>query len=422
MSPCCRVLLRCCCFLPRPPEQRGRRRDAQPPLSPVAGLPDDDDLLAEILVRLLPKPSSLPRASLVCKLWRSIATDAAFRRRFRARHRKLPVLGAFLDSATELKFVPLLDLPDRIPSERFSLDLHADGYRSWSVLGCRHGRVLLINRAAHVLLVFEPVSGDTHRIILPPVFARDGFTATANGAVLCAAGDDQDHVHGDCHTSPFKVVVVGTIEQQRIAVACVYSSETGVWGDIASTAEQCQGYVSSFPCILIRTALYWFLTGYGYNDAILQFDLDNQSLTLISKPPAGPVGYQSRIIRGEDGGLGLAILSYPRLQLWDFKVDCHGVATWMPWKKINMDQMLGPKANSAIIVGYAEDADAIFMSIYKASYSRGLTIVQLEPMMVKECHGRFSANIYHPLTSFYTAGIAKTRSTPVIEPHQPSSP
>jgi hypothetical protein len=47
--------------------------------------------------------------------------------------------------------------------------------------------------------------------------------------------------------------------------------------------------------------------------------------------------------------------------LWDRKVDCHGVATWMPQKNINMSEMLGLKANSAQIVGYAEDADAIFM-------------------------------------------------------------
>jgi hypothetical protein len=44
---------------------------------------DDEDLLQEILLRLPPKPSSLPRASLVCRGWRSILSDPEFLERFR---------------------------------------------------------------------------------------------------------------------------------------------------------------------------------------------------------------------------------------------------------------------------------------------------------------------------------------------------
>uniref|UniRef100_A0A0E0B7P7 F-box domain-containing protein n=1 Tax=Oryza glumipatula TaxID=40148 RepID=A0A0E0B7P7_9ORYZ len=60
-----------------------RRR--QRPTSP-APLLDNDDLLSEILLRLPPQPSSLPRASLVCKRWRRLVSDHGFLRRFRARH------------------------------------------------------------------------------------------------------------------------------------------------------------------------------------------------------------------------------------------------------------------------------------------------------------------------------------------------
>ncbi|KAF8697294.1 hypothetical protein HU200_035883 [Digitaria exilis] len=65
-----------------------RRRRRLRPASPVT-LPDkdNDDLLSEILLRLPPQPSSLPRASLVCKRWRRLVADPHFRRRFRARHR-----------------------------------------------------------------------------------------------------------------------------------------------------------------------------------------------------------------------------------------------------------------------------------------------------------------------------------------------
>lgn len=47
-----------------------------------------DDLVGEILLRVKPgQPECLVRASLVCKLWRRLIADPAFRRRYRAFHR-----------------------------------------------------------------------------------------------------------------------------------------------------------------------------------------------------------------------------------------------------------------------------------------------------------------------------------------------
>ncbi|KAM0834922.1 hypothetical protein ACQ4PT_063272 [Festuca glaucescens] len=72
----------------------GRRRPR--PHSPAAGPLEDDDLLREILIRLPPQPSSLPRASAVCKRWRRLVSDPSFFRRFRLHHcRNLPLLGFF---------------------------------------------------------------------------------------------------------------------------------------------------------------------------------------------------------------------------------------------------------------------------------------------------------------------------------------
>ncbi|KAK1629160.1 hypothetical protein QYE76_003475 [Lolium multiflorum] len=56
---------------------------------------EDENLLQEILLRLPPQPSSLPRASLVCRRWRSTLSDPKFLRRFRKHHRDPPLLGFF---------------------------------------------------------------------------------------------------------------------------------------------------------------------------------------------------------------------------------------------------------------------------------------------------------------------------------------
>ncbi|KAJ1262338.1 hypothetical protein BS78_09G099200 [Paspalum vaginatum] len=47
-----------------------------------------EDLVGEILLRVPPgEPACLVRASLVCKPWRRVVSDPAFRRRYRAFHR-----------------------------------------------------------------------------------------------------------------------------------------------------------------------------------------------------------------------------------------------------------------------------------------------------------------------------------------------
>ncbi|XP_044408682.1 uncharacterized protein [Triticum aestivum] len=372
---------------------------------------EDDDLLSEILLRLPTLPSSLPRASLVCKRWQRLATDAIFLRLFRGRHLKPPMLGAFSKAsvAGEIVFTPLLDPPDRIPTERFSLRVCGeDAPDVCHVFGSHHGHVLVINWRTLELAVFDPVSGDRRTIVIPPECGDSGLIID-NGTVLClcAARNYQGHVHGDCHSRPLKVVLVGrdkTVHPQA-AFARVYSSETGMWGDIISSAEPCTGALSRHPCTFIGSALYWRLIGGG--DGILEFDLDNQSLTVIDWPTDDPVLTNSCTIRGEDGGVGVALLLYPNLEMWDRKVNHRGVATWVLRKTTDMTGMLGPESANAYIVGYDEDADAVFMLILIDGdpCSPFLIIVQLESMKVKEYYGSSIAeNYYYSFRSFHTAG------------------
>ncbi|CAO2038917.1 unnamed protein product [Urochloa humidicola] len=50
-------------------------RRGRPSSPAAASLPDNDDLLSDILLRLPPAPSSLSCATLVCKRWRRLVTN-----------------------------------------------------------------------------------------------------------------------------------------------------------------------------------------------------------------------------------------------------------------------------------------------------------------------------------------------------------
>jgi hypothetical protein len=72
---------------------------------------EDEDLLEEILLRLPSQPSSLPRASLVRKRWRTILSSPQFFTRFRKRNGKPPLLGFFVGDfgMNPVVFTPVLD-------------------------------------------------------------------------------------------------------------------------------------------------------------------------------------------------------------------------------------------------------------------------------------------------------------------------
>ncbi|KAJ1255717.1 hypothetical protein BS78_K169500 [Paspalum vaginatum] len=187
--------------------RRRRRRRASPLGPPLAASPlEVDDLLWEILLRVSPQPSALPRASLVCKRWRRVVSDPLFLPRFGAHHRKAPLIGYFEQRFGErdIVFSPILEPPDRIPPRRFSSlgRAVAGACREIDIiqlLDCRHGRVALIDMSdtGFTLFVCDTVTGGIARLAVPPEFED----WSVNGAVLCAAGE-QGHVHGACHASP----------------------------------------------------------------------------------------------------------------------------------------------------------------------------------------------------------------------------
>ncbi|KAL6883572.1 hypothetical protein ACP4OV_010986 [Aristida adscensionis] len=132
-----------------------RRRPTSASPAPAPAL-EDEDLLWEILLRLSPLPSSLPRASLVSRRWRRVVSDPGFLRRFRAHHRTPPVLG--LLGYLEGDFTPTLDAPDRIPAARF-LHPPRPAHHNSLFSGCRHDLALRFSSRLEEFLVWNPVTG-----------------------------------------------------------------------------------------------------------------------------------------------------------------------------------------------------------------------------------------------------------------------
>ncbi|KAK1645589.1 hypothetical protein QYE76_063394 [Lolium multiflorum] len=401
--------------------RRGRRRRGKSPADPES-LPLHEDMLREILLRLPPQPSSLLRASAVCKNWRGLITDPRFLRRFRAHQGKPPLLGVFESHIWGIKFRSTLGPPDRIPPERFDLQHQIDrrsGIRL-GLLGCRHGRVLLLDDKRNKVIVCDPITGEHHRLDVPPAFR--GFYIY--GAVLCAAADD-GHVHGSCHSSPFNVVLMslsrgGDKDEyddehdygDTSPMACVYSSETAVWGNLISTMDRCE-LDEVNPGILIGNALYWSSKSVIPNrnvlhldylaDDVVEFDLDRQSLAVIKGPPSLNGSLRHQIIRAEDNALGLAIFSHGRFEVWQRWVSCHGGTTWLLHNTFEVHTLLGlpPQIEGSMrkmeILGYDEDNRAIIVFVDGNVY-------MVQPMSTqfrKLYESRYPIKC-HPFASFYT--------------------
>ncbi|XBI05486.1 hypothetical protein VPH35_133647 [Triticum aestivum] len=346
-------------------------------------------MLTEILLRLPPQPSSLPRAAAVCKRWRGLLIDPGFFRRFCTHHREPPLLGVF-QCHDQLEFTPVPAAPDRIPPA--SLDL--PNRDLWvRLLGCRHGRILILNRVHTEVLVWEPISSGQHHVPVPPEF-NSGYI---NGAVLCAVRDE-GHVHGNCYYStPFNVVLLLMRRKDCRPLASVYSSETDTWGGLISAQvpyRHCFG-----TCITT-------LVG---NEGILVFDLEQQNFDVLEGPSGFYRCHSHQIIQADDGMVGLAILSDndQSIQMWERKVNCHGVASWVQWKTIEMHkipglprQVEGEKASLEFIRGYVEDTDMIFLYVKRSVY-----VVQLKSMQSRKlCEVSNTRTYCHSFRCFYAPG------------------
>ncbi|CAM0953431.1 unnamed protein product [Alopecurus aequalis] len=321
-------------------------------------LPDglDDNILSEILLRLPPQPSSLPRASAVCKRWHNVVCNPGFCRRFRRHHRRnAPLLGFFDPSL--ISFVPTLHAPNRVLPGRFSLLQD----RRHVSCGSRHGLLLIleVKEPCRHILVWDPVSGDQGRVDIPPEFEKG-----------------RNHRRGDAN----------------------------LWGDIISMQLSHKAYMMRFtfdnlilnPGVLVGDSLYRELDISG----ILEFDLKRKSLDVIRVPVIMYIDRFS-VIRDEGGGLGFLYLIDFTAQLWRRKTDSDGVASWVLGRTIELDNLLSldPNQHVRILVqGFAEENNLVFLSTVI-----GLFLVQLQSLHFTFMEHSEYNFMYHPFESVYTA-------------------
>ncbi|OEL33419.1 hypothetical protein BAE44_0005562 [Dichanthelium oligosanthes] len=376
--------------------KRGRRSARRRP----PRLPDDDDILAEILLRLPPQPSSLPRAGVVCKRWRRIVTDPHFVRRFRARHGTPPVLGFFRPSC---RFFNAHDQepPNRVPASRFYLRRWCRRHTrrgSWSLMiGSRHGLVLygFFNKLEFFseFMVVDPMSG--HRSLVVNPHGHPHTTLITAVVVSLAGGVDR---------RSFRLVMLSSHDYQPRVTASVYSSESGVWNCSVATLvlPLAYSYFIYHPSTLVGDAVYWLLD----EGLIIQFDLETHTLAIIKQPPAADAGFgfadkNRHVVTAEDDGhLGFAVLSEFSIQLWEREIEINDdAAEWVLRKTIQLEKVLSMELKEEHlkclwIAGFSEESDVIFINTHC-----GVFTIHLESMQVRKVHRRGLFHI-HPYSSF----------------------
>jgi hypothetical protein len=287
--------------------------------------------------------------------------------RFRAHHWKS--LRVFFGRGQDLFFSFFLGSRGR---ERFSVRVPRNDC-TWEFSGCRHGRVVLVNRSDHgygtrQILVWNPVTGEDHLLGVSQFSDsyQSPYGLCMEAAVICASG----------HRGPFKLALAWN-DRSGSARICVYSSETGVWGNVASAAIPSWFNVGRGN-VLVGNTLYWIL--FAGRDHILEFDLGSQNLSVIEVPDYENHCGVFLCTLAKGGGLSLMVMSKNlRGQLWVWEKTADGVFQWMLGATIELDILLSLRSEGHRSVLWLEgDDNVMFVSTYKGIFMVHLQSMQFE--------------------------------------------
>lgn len=248
--------------------------------------------------------------------------------------------------------------------------------------------------------MWDPLTDQQRGVAFPRGLDDDNGKRYWHAAVLCADPED-GHVHGDCLSSPFKVVLISV--GRGHAFACLYESESRGWGDIVSTITR-DNICLVRPSILVGNTLCWLV-----GCIILEFDFEREAICMIEAPAKVWINYTDywslQLLRTEDGSLRLAVLSKLSIQLWERKLSYDdGVASWELLQKTIPLEGLFPRRmcsdhKRVLMVGCNEDTSLIVLSTMIGDF-----MLQIESMQIRNISKRnyMCMKIFYPYTNFYT--------------------
>jgi hypothetical protein len=195
--------------------------------------------------------------------------------------------------------------------------------------------------------------------------------------VFCsAAGCD----HLDCHGGPFAVAFVGSCRRTDRAVAGVYSSEAGKWGEPVVR----QGpylFISYRPGVLVGNTVYFTCTPV-VQTCIVEYDMGKGKLSTFNLPSL-QMYYQpdypaTALTVTENGRLGFAGVRWSELYLWSWDTGPDGAMAWKQCRTIKLETMQsshdgidaapggdpqhkGPMRHVPCVIGFADSAGLVFV-------------------------------------------------------------
>ncbi|KAJ1268243.1 hypothetical protein BS78_07G121200 [Paspalum vaginatum] len=112
-----------------------------------------------------------------------------------------------------------------------------------------------------------------------------------------------------------------------------------------------------------------------------------------------------QILLAQDGGIGLVILSYQKMEIWERKISGHGFVGWTMQKRIELGVILGLGRMGGwenLILAYDEHLQFIFIRTVNGVFMIHLEIMQFKNLGIDRFDG-----IIHTYNAFCTAGARR---------------
>ncbi|XBI23431.1 hypothetical protein VPH35_048683 [Triticum aestivum] len=135
-------------------------------------------------------------------------------------------------------------------------------------------------------------------------------------------------------------------------------------------------------------------------DLIKCSGLKRGTLAMIEGPGLNEP-HKHRIIKAEDGHVGLFVLTEYSIQMWQMKVNYQGVTTWLLRNAAIHGISPRVKIKKTRLLGYDEDTEAIVLNM-----RGGVYMVELKSMQCKKLHEvtNYASCRYYPFKSFRPPG------------------